>query len=59
MHVEHSLAFDQFVLDQVSGELYGRTGAVPLTPRALAMLEQNLPIRVRRTLPWWTTVEAR
>jgi len=39
MHVEHSLAFDQFVLDQVSGELYGRTGAVPLTPRALAMLE--------------------
>ena len=27
--------------------------------RALAMLEQNLPIRVRRTLPWWTTVEAR
>lgn len=29
------------------------------TERALAMLEQNLPIRVRRTLPWWTTVEAR
>jgi len=39
MQVEHSLAFDQFVLDQVSGELYGRKGAVPLTPRALAMLE--------------------
>lgn len=29
------------------------------TDRALSMLEQNLPIRVRRTLPWWTTVEAR
>ncbi len=27
--------------------------------RALAMLEQSLPIRVRRTLPWWVTVEAR
>jgi DNA-binding winged helix-turn-helix (wHTH) protein len=39
MQVDHGLAFDQFVLDQVSGELYGRSGAVPLTPRALAMLE--------------------
>lgn len=28
------------------------------TDRALAMLEQTLPIRVRRRLPWWTTVEA-
>jgi len=27
--------------------------------RALSMLEQTLPIRVRRTLPWWVTVEAR
>jgi transmembrane sensor len=27
--------------------------------QALAMLEQALPIRVRRSLPWWTTVEAR
>ncbi|MEC5397560.1 FecR domain-containing protein [Uliginosibacterium sp. H1] len=27
--------------------------------QALAMLEQTLPIRVRRSLPWWTTVEAR
>ncbi|MFT3799686.1 MAG: FecR domain-containing protein [Burkholderiaceae bacterium] len=27
--------------------------------RALSMLEQALPIRVRRTLPWWITVEAR
>lgn len=29
------------------------------TERALAMLERHLPIRVRRTLPWWSTVEAR
>lgn len=36
-------------------------GVYPLddTDRALAMLERNLPIRVRHTLPWWTTVEAR
>jgi len=27
--------------------------------RALAMLEQSLPIRVRRPLPWWTSIEAR
>ncbi|MGE8656178.1 MAG: FecR domain-containing protein [Achromobacter sp.] len=27
--------------------------------RALAMLEQTLPIRVRRSLPWWITVQAR
>lgn len=27
--------------------------------RALDMLEQALPIRVRRSLPWWVTVEAR
>ncbi|WP_269791075.1 FecR domain-containing protein [Stenotrophomonas sp. Iso1] len=24
---------------------------------ALAMLERSLPVRVRRTLPWWTTLE--
>ncbi|MBK1674569.1 iron dicitrate transport regulator FecR [Ectothiorhodospira shaposhnikovii] len=29
------------------------------TDRALAMLENALPIRIRRTLPWWVTVEAR
>lgn len=29
------------------------------TDLALAMLERHLPIRVRRKLPWWTTVEAR
>lgn len=27
--------------------------------RALRMLEETLPIRVHRTLPWWITVEAR
>uniref|UniRef100_UPI000D37050B FecR domain-containing protein n=1 Tax=unclassified Variovorax TaxID=663243 RepID=UPI000D37050B len=29
------------------------------TDRALAMLEHTLPIRVQRTLPWWTTLVAR
>lgn len=29
------------------------------TDRALAMLETTLPIRIRRTMPWWVTVEAR
>jgi len=27
--------------------------------RALAMLEQALPIRVRQPLPWWVTIQAR
>ncbi|WP_063534129.1 FecR domain-containing protein [Burkholderia sp. MSMB1589WGS] len=27
--------------------------------RMLAMLERDLPIRVRRTLPWWVTIDAR
>lgn len=26
---------------------------------ALAMLEQSLPVRVRRTLPWWVSIESR
>lgn len=26
---------------------------------ALSMLEQSLPVRVQRPLPWWTTLEAR
>ncbi len=36
-------------------------GSYPLAQpeRALAMLEAALPIRVRRSLPWWTTVEAK
>jgi transmembrane sensor len=27
--------------------------------QVLAMLERDLPVRVRRTLPWWTSIEAR
>ena len=34
-----ALAFDRFVLDPVAGRLYGRSGAVPLTPKASALLE--------------------
>lgn len=36
-------------------------GRFPATnpAQALAMLERDLPIRVRRILPWWVTVEAR
>ncbi|MFT4195416.1 FecR family protein [Ottowia sp.] len=36
-------------------------GSYPLddVDGALAMLEQALPIQVRRPLPWWTSVEAR
>ncbi len=34
-------------------------GTYPLddTDRALAMLEAALPVRVRRRLPWWVTLE--
>ncbi|MET0335033.1 MAG: FecR domain-containing protein [Rhizobacter sp.] len=36
-------------------------GAYPLRDpeRALSMIEEALPVRVKRTLPWWVTVEAR
>lgn len=36
-------------------------GTYPLDDpdRVLAMLESALPVQVRRTLPWWVTVEAR
>ncbi|OZI31998.1 iron dicitrate transport regulator FecR [Bordetella genomosp. 10] len=36
-------------------------GGYPLNrpDQALAMLEAVLPIRVRRTLPWWVSIEAR
>ena len=36
-------------------------GAFPLgdTDRILASLEESLPLRVRRTLPWWVSVEPR
>jgi DNA-binding winged helix-turn-helix (wHTH) protein len=39
MKLEHALAFDRFVLDPVAGGLYGGSGAVALTPKALALLE--------------------
>lgn len=29
------------------------------TERALAMLAQTFPIRIRRRLPWWATVKGR
>jgi transmembrane sensor len=36
-------------------------GRFPATDseHALAMLERDLPVRVQRTLPWWTTLEPR
>jgi DNA-binding winged helix-turn-helix (wHTH) protein len=34
-----ALAFDRFVLDPAAGQLYGGTKAVPLTPKAYALLE--------------------
>lgn len=36
-------------------------GGYPLRDpvRTLAMLEEVLPIKVQRTLPWWTTIEAK
>jgi DNA-binding winged helix-turn-helix (wHTH) protein len=39
MNRQLALAFDPFVLDPVAGRLYGRSGAVPLTPKAFALLE--------------------
>jgi transmembrane sensor len=34
-------------------------GSYPIADpdRALAMLETVMPIRVRRRLPWWTSIE--
>lgn len=36
-------------------------GSFPLknTDEALAMLENILPVRIQRTLPWWVSIEAR
>ena len=39
MNPQQALAFDRFVLDPAAGQLYGGTKAVPLTPRAYALLE--------------------
>ena len=34
-----ALAFDGYLLDPLAGRLYGRSGVVPLTPKASALLE--------------------
>jgi DNA-binding winged helix-turn-helix (wHTH) protein len=39
MKSQLAFAFDRFVLDPVAGRLYGRSGALPLTPKASALLE--------------------
>jgi DNA-binding winged helix-turn-helix (wHTH) protein len=39
MSSQLAFAFDRFVLDPVAGRLYGRSGALPLTPKACALLE--------------------
>lgn len=63
----------QALIDELSRYQRGHIGVAPEvaelsvmgvypandTDRALAMLETTLPIRIRRTIPWWVTVEAR
>jgi DNA-binding winged helix-turn-helix (wHTH) protein len=39
MNPQQALAFDGFVLDRAGGQLFGRMKAVPLTPKAYALLE--------------------
>ncbi len=39
MKLQQALAFDRFVLDPVAGCVFGPTAAVPLTPKAYALLE--------------------
>jgi DNA-binding winged helix-turn-helix (wHTH) protein len=39
MNSQLAFAFDRFVLDPVAGQLFGRSGALPLTPKASALLE--------------------
>src|SRR5262245_194187 len=39
MKSQHALAFHGFVLDPAAGQLYGRTRAIALTPKAYALLE--------------------
>ena len=39
MNSQLAFAFDRFVLDPVAGRLYGRSGALALTPKASALLE--------------------
>ena len=39
MKLLQALAFDRFVLDPIAGCVFGPTAAVPLTPKAYALLE--------------------
>ena len=39
MNSQQSLAFESYVLDLLAGRLYGRSGVIPLTPKASALLE--------------------
>jgi len=39
MNSQQSLAFDSYLLDLFAGRLYGRSGVIPLTPKASALLE--------------------
>ncbi len=60
------------LVEELAGNVHGHVGVAPdvadlpvmgVFPaddldRALGMLERNFPIRVKRTLPWWTTIVA-
>ena len=39
MSSQKSMAFDSYLLDLLAGQLYGRSGVIPLTPKASALLE--------------------
>ena len=39
MSSQKSMAFDSYLLDLLAGHLYGRSGVIPLTPKASALLE--------------------
>jgi len=39
MRLLQALAFDRFVLDPIAGCVFGPTAALPLTPKAYALLE--------------------
>jgi pimeloyl-ACP methyl ester carboxylesterase/DNA-binding winged helix-turn-helix (wHTH) protein len=39
MALEPVLSFDRFKIDSVRGQLYGASGPIPLTPKALSLLE--------------------
>ncbi|POD72136.1 Fe2+-dicitrate sensor protein [Pseudomonas syringae group genomosp. 3] len=45
--------------EKIAGLRVAGTFSVKDTDRALAALASALPVTIRRTLPWWVTVEAR